>query len=409
MSNVRGKIYCQRCKTANQLGEDLCGRCGTRLMIMVEPTSARFEDTSVAGGMEEHLLERVTAIENNISRVIDKLEKMAELMLKQTRSAYFDHALLDTLITVLGESGIISRQRLEAIWRDRRGEPGTPDNPSTARAILCDSMIAAYDGDDREFFTQLLRDGFHEIDSGRVDAGVRKLERAAALAPDNTLLNKFLGEHLLRKGRTAPARDYLGRAYAADPENARLPLLLGLACGDEGEPGRARELLRTAVTRLGPTFAAFCALGRLSAAESDWKAALGDFTVAHAVRPCPETLYLLGLTNFNLGRNRVASNHLKRAVRLDKNYDEAFYLLGLAQLRLGERAEARSAFESARTLCPKEPRYRLSVKNLSRAAEPEAPSLFEAKGRGRRRLVTGGDERLAAVLREDAFGSAVTR
>src|SRR5919112_92397 len=86
MANVRGKIFCQRCKTGNELGQDLCARCGTRLMLMVETSSARFEDRSSAGGMEEHLLERVTAIENNISRLIDKLEQMAELMLKGWRS-----------------------------------------------------------------------------------------------------------------------------------------------------------------------------------------------------------------------------------------------------------------------------------------------------------------------------------
>ncbi|MDT7779338.1 MAG: Anaphase-promoting complex, cyclosome, subunit 3 [Acidobacteriota bacterium] len=409
MSNVRGKIFCQRCKTANKLGEDLCGRCGTRLMIMVEPTSARFEEGSLGGGMEEHLIERVSAIENNISRVIDKLEKMAELMLKQTRSAYFDHALLDTLITVLGESGVVSRQRLEAIWRERRSDEATPAEARSAYTLLCESVLALYEGEERELFTRLVREGCKEFESGRRGVGVRSLERAAALAPDNVPLNTFLGEHLFRKGRTAPARDYLGRALAADPENARLPLLLGLACGDEGETVLARELLREAVMRLGPSFAAYCALGRLAAAESDWKGALVDFKAALAVRTCPEAHYLLGLANFNLGRGRTALGHLKKAVRLDKSYGEAFYLLGLVRVRLGERAEAESALESARALCPDEPRYRLSLKNLSRAAEMEAPSLFVSKGRGRRRLVTGGDERLAAVLREDALGSVVPR
>src|SRR5215208_4553999 len=127
MSNVRGKIFCQRCKSPNELGEDLCGRCGTRLMLLVEPSAARFEGRGVAAGMEEHLLERVTAIENNISRVIDKLEKMAELMLKGSRSAYFDHALLETLLTVLTESGIIDRRKLEAARRDRSNGAEGPE------------------------------------------------------------------------------------------------------------------------------------------------------------------------------------------------------------------------------------------------------------------------------------------
>jgi tetratricopeptide (TPR) repeat protein len=406
MSNVRGKIFCQRCKSVNELGEDLCGMCGTRLMLMVEPSGARFEGRSVAGGMEEHLLERVTAIENNISRVIDKLEKMAELMLKQSRSAYFDHALLDTLVTVLGESGVVSRERLEAIWRERRR--GAADDAGGAakspRDELCESVLAQYSGGDRETFALLVRDGFAVAESVR--AGVRLLERAAALAPDNAPLNTFLGEHFFRKGRTTLARDYLARALDADPESARLHLLLGLACGDEGEAERARSLLVEAVKRGGTSFAAHCALGRLAAAESDWKAAHAEFKLALAARVCPEAQYLLGLACFNLGRDRTAVRHLSKAVGLDGAYGSAFYLLGLVRLRLGEDDEAARAFDSARSLDARELRCPDEHKNLSGADDATAPSPSEWKARASRRLVTGGDERLAAALREDALGNA---
>ncbi|HYH86796.1 MAG TPA: hypothetical protein VEX60_15190, partial [Pyrinomonadaceae bacterium] len=70
MANERGKIFCQRCRAANELGEELCTRCGTRLMLVVAPSASRFEGGSASGGMEEHLLERVTAIESNISRLL---------------------------------------------------------------------------------------------------------------------------------------------------------------------------------------------------------------------------------------------------------------------------------------------------------------------------------------------------
>src|SRR5215213_3107206 len=174
MSNVRGKIYCQRCKSPNELGEDSCGQCGTRLMLLVEPSGARFESRGTGGGMEEHLLERVTANETHISRVIDKLEKMAELMLKQSRSAFFDHELLDTLITVLGESGAISRQRLAELWRERRkketGEAGAAADVTRSPPRF-DGMIGVvledYEGDAREEFERIVREGFGEIEKGR--------------------------------------------------------------------------------------------------------------------------------------------------------------------------------------------------------------------------------------------------
>jgi tetratricopeptide (TPR) repeat protein len=401
MSNVRGKIFCQRCKSPNELGEDSCGQCGTRLMLLVEPTGARFESRGTGGGMEEHLLERVTAIENHISRVIDKLEKMAELMLKQSRSAFFDHELLDTLITVLGESGAISRER-----RKKEAEAEDEGGPKrhTQFEGLIEVVLERYAGEAREEFEGLVRGGLLEIEKRNEAAGYRKLERAAALAPENGPLNLFLGIELYRKGKTAPARDYFERAHAVDKDNAWLRMLLGLACGDEGEAERARQLLKDSVIAGGPTFAAHYALGRLAASESDWKGALNEFKLAQATRPGPEAHYLLGLVNFQLGRDKTALRELKKAVGLDPSYAEAHYLLGLVRVRLGEVEEARASFGAAAAARPDSRPYREAASNPEAAAEP---ALFEAKGRGRRRrLITGGDERLAEALREDAFGRA---
>src|ERR1044072_4694202 len=287
MANVRGKIFCQRCKTGNELGQDLCGRCGTRLMLMVETSAARFEDRSSAGGMEEHLLERVTAIENNISRLIDKLEQMAELMLKGSRSAYFDHALLEPLLTVLTESGIIDRRKLEAAWRERSNSDEGLEGSKRRRRELCEKIVEEYKGEEREELARIVNEGVEAHSKGREAEGLRVLERAAELSGGNLALDIFLGEHFFRAGRTARARNYLARAFAADPENASLRLPLGLAHADACDAARAREVLRDTLKSLGPSFAAHCALGFLSAAESDWKAALSEFKLALAAREYP--------------------------------------------------------------------------------------------------------------------------
>jgi Flp pilus assembly protein TadD len=160
--------------------------------------------------------------------------------------------------------------------------------------------------------------------------------------------------------------------------------------------------LKDSVILGGSTFAAHYALGRLAAAASNWKVALSEFKLAQATRPGPEAFYLLGLANFELGRNKTALRELKKAVEPDAAYAEAQYLLGLVLLRLGERRQARRAFEAAAAARPEVQLYRDASANPAAAV---APTLFETKGRGRRRrLVTGGDERLAAALREDALG-----
>src|ERR687889_323049 len=102
MANVRGKIFCQRCKTGN------------------------------------------------------------ELMLKGSRSAYFDHALLETLLTVLTESGIIDRRKLEAAWRERSGSDEGLEGSKRRRRELCEKVVAEYKGDARAEFARLVGEGVEE-------------------------------------------------------------------------------------------------------------------------------------------------------------------------------------------------------------------------------------------------------
>ncbi|MBA3240027.1 MAG: tetratricopeptide repeat protein, partial [Acidobacteria bacterium] len=239
---------------------------------------------------------------------------------------------------------------------------------------------------------------------------VRLLERSAALAHDNAPLNAFLGEHFFGKGRNALARDYLARAHASDPEDARVRLLLGIACGEVGEAGRARELLVETLKRVGSSFAAHFALGRLSAAESDWKTALGEFKSSLAARPCPEAQYMLGRANYQLGRNRVALRHLTKAVESDPRYGEALYLLGLVHLRLGEKKRAGAAFALAKEQEASEAGAgAASGKKTAPSGRSGKSPGGAAGGRDKRRLITGGDARLASVLRDDALGNGAAR
>ena len=378
-------------------------------MLMVETSSARFEDRSSTGGMEEHLLERVTAIENNISRLIDKLEQMAELMLKGSRSAYFDHALLETLLTVLTESGIIDRRKLEAAWRERSNSDEGLEGSKRRRRELCEKIVEEYKGDAREELARLVGEGLEQHAKGREAEGARVLERAAELSGGNLPLDIFLGEHFFRSGRAARARKYLSRAYDADSENELLRLLLGLACADAGDAERARELLSETQKSLGPSFAAHCALGLLSASASDWKTALSEFKRALAARAYPEAHYLVGLAQFDAGRFAAARASLKKALKLDDSYGAAFYLLGLAHAKLGEQEQAKRAFEAAAKAEPREPLYRAARRLRAGASKLAAPSPFKKRGRGRRGLLTGGDSRLAALLYADALSQAKRR
>jgi tetratricopeptide (TPR) repeat protein len=399
-----GRIYCQRCLVANSVEQETCTRCGTRLMLVVEPSTLRFEEDAATGiDYEEHLLERVSVLENQLARLAEKLEQSVELLLRQTRSSYIDHTLLASLVEALGEAGTVNMRQLQARWRERREFDATKMDEKPRRKVLLDDIISRYEGPERELFERLVGDGLELFERGKLAQGLRPLERAAALARSNAPLNTFLGEHFFRSGRNALARDYLSLAHDAEPADVHVALLLGIACGEEGEAARARELLVETLRLAGPSFAAHFALGRLSAAESDWKTAAEEFKRSLAARPCPEAHYMLGLAHFQLNRNRLALRHLTKAVEADPRYGEAFHLLGLVYRRLGERKRSGVALALAKELEAKEFAQDATGRKTSRTGQLSKGGATAAESRKGRRLITGGDARLAAALRDDAL------
>jgi tetratricopeptide (TPR) repeat protein len=376
-------------------------------MLIVEPPAARYEDSGLAASHEEHLLERVSALENRLARLTEKLEQTLDLMLRQARSSYHDHALIDTLITVLAEAGALDVVKLNKIWRERCRQDAEEQEAAARHEHLRTIIIAAYRGAAQTDFERYIKEGFKLLGGKDVAGGIRALERAAALHSRNAPLHAFIGEHFYGTGKNALARDYLERALLADAANQKVRLLFGLACGDAGEIERARELLKDSIEYGGASFAAHYALGRLFIAEKRWAEAAKEFKSALAARPSPEAHYALGCVYFQLKRDRIATRHLRKAIELDEEYGAAFYVLGLALLRLGASEEARGVLSLACEAEMDEPRYRSAARRALRTAElPLNPKLFGLNTDATKRLITGGDRRLAQILREDALGPA---
>ena len=66
---------------------------------------------------EEHLLERLTILENTMARLAERLEQGLKLLLRQSETAYTNHALVKSLVEILSECGVVDNDRLESIWR----------------------------------------------------------------------------------------------------------------------------------------------------------------------------------------------------------------------------------------------------------------------------------------------------
>ena len=376
--------YCQKCLAANPLGQEFCSRCGTRLMIVVEPSSSRFEVGSAALSTDEHLLERISAAENRTARLAERLERSLDLLLRYAQNAYFDRSLTRALISLLEEDGVVQSERLERLWSQRCERDALEQEENIHRDELRLRILAHTQAMDRPVFEDLVNEGFLLIEDKQVQEGITKLQHAAEISDENAALNLYLGEHYFRRGKTKHARTYLMRAHEALPDDSRVSLLLGLSCADEGEVEEAKNLLKKTMQLGGSSFAAHYGLGWLFVTEKNWRRALGEFKRALTARPSPEAHYVLGCLYYELNRDGLAVRHLRKAVQMDESYSQAYYLLAQIYERTGRKELARQALKRAGDRGPAVP-------------------LFQISKSGFRRLIAGVDKRLADVLRDDAL------
>jgi len=357
-------------------------------MIVVEPSSSRYEAGPASLSTDEHLLERISAAENRVARLAERLERSLDLLLRYAQNAYFDRSLIRALVGLLTEDGVVDTERLERMWSERCQRDTVEQEESVHRDELRLRILATANFAEPQVFEELINQGFVLIEDKQIPQGIGKLQRAAELAPENAALNLFIGEHFFRRGKTKQARPYLAKAHEALPDDLRVSLLLGLSCADDGEVELAKNLLRSANAQGGSSFAVHYGLGWLFVAEKNWRRAVGEFKRALTVRPSPEAHYVLGCLYYELNRDGLAVRHLRKATEMDAGYAEAFYLLGQAYERTGRKELARQALEKANS-----------------ARTRKNTPLFQATKSGALRLMANADKRLAEALREDALGA----
>ena len=102
-------------------------------MLVVQTTSLRFEAADAGVSTNEHLLERISATENRITRLAERLERSLDLVLRQAQNSSFDRSLVKALIDVLSEEGLIKKERLEKLWAEQCEKAEAQETSRTKR------------------------------------------------------------------------------------------------------------------------------------------------------------------------------------------------------------------------------------------------------------------------------------
>src|ERR1044071_2555508 len=143
-------IFCQRCTHQNPYSRETCSACGMKLMVITNtPTAAAYGgvESLLRPTIEEHLLERISALETELERTNDRLELMLDLVHRQATSGLYDHAMLDALVEHLAERGAVEGGKLETLWRDRVAEHYEEASEQEQFEKRIERMLGNFNGD----------------------------------------------------------------------------------------------------------------------------------------------------------------------------------------------------------------------------------------------------------------------
>lgn len=368
-------IFCQRCKKANPNDVEHCEECGSFLLLISRPHSSISSAEILENTLEEHLLERVSALESALSRANERFEQLLELAQQQATGSFYDHMMLEALTELLTEMRAVNPDELEQRWRSRVARHYEETVERERLDERCEQIISAYRGASREDFIDLVEEGTLLITEGRTRRGLRTLENALALDEQNAELSFTIGEYYFHLSKSLDAAVHLRRALDVQSEHFGARLLLGLLSSDEGEAESAQLHLQRALALDDNSFAAHYGLGRLLARDGRLQEALPHLKRALALNPTPEMHYLVGRAYWEQGRAEQALKHLQKAIRLDPHFDMALYSLGFIYWQSNRMNEAREHLKAAYEINPQDSDYRTAVQAGVGDDLPTPPAL----------------------------------
>lgn len=394
--------YCQNCRAANDLGETICRRCGTRLLLVVFPQSLKYDTNYVPSYYEDHILERVSLLELRLAQVTEQLAMALEFISREAKSFQRDHTLLQSFFETIEAvnpdlSELLSQHTFELLTEKK--EKQTTRNKQEK---LLHEIFAAHDAKQTELFAHLVKEGIKLLQENEEKQAFLNLERAALLSPKNVPLLAFIGENLYRADKFEAAQKNLEQAFEIEPQNQKNLLLLGAIYGDAGDTEKARKLLSVLVSDPEKVFCVNYVWGMLAAFESNWAEATAAFKQALENADAPEIQYLIGACYFQKGKYEQSLIHFQAAVSLDIKYADAWFMQSVIYEMKGNEESANNAIAAA--LESKEAGAQcLEFLKKRKLPEIEMALPFQHFKRNKNNLLTGGSRRLSKFFREGIY------
>ncbi|MFI5174197.1 MAG: tetratricopeptide repeat protein [Terriglobia bacterium] len=353
-------ILCQKCAAVNQFGQEVCSKCGTRLMI----TAPQYEqERPSVQPLEEHLLERISTLEYEHTKLGERMAQLTEIVNKLVSGNFYDHKMIEAISDALQKARVVAGKTLENLWRERvldyREESARREHFAARKpriVQLCPEKHRPRVKTKLNHVESLL------FGAGNSKEGVRLLRGLMRTVPKNYELAFLLSEYFYSINRFTEAAQYLQKALTVNPQHFDSILLWGVMLTNSGRYAEAEDVLRTAVGLRADSHIAHLTLGAVCASQGQPQKAKQHLSKAVGLAPSSSMYFTAGEISANFGWQKDAIHFYKKAIQIDPTFDEAFYKLGLIYLKNHRTRAAEKYLRTAYQLNPQESRYREALK-----------------------------------------------
>ncbi len=382
-------MYCQTCGAKNNDEAEYCSRCHHKLLVVsgdyvLEDQEAFDSNPEEQFSFDEHLLERISILEEVVRRMTDTVRQSLGTLYKLEQKILVNQTGITTLRDLLENKQVLRHEEWSELWESRMEQQLLALEKRERFAEIKDQVAALYRGDQREEFRQRLENAEYALLVFDIAEALVELEAAHALDPANHELSFFLGETFFNEGDEEAALSYFNRVLLVKSDHFESLVYGGVLCHEHGHPKRAEELLKRAVVHYPDAFLPAFSLGAVYASRGLLAQAAIYLERAVYAEPLPQAYYLLGSCCYEMGKVTAAIRNLQETVRLDPAFAEAHQLLGLAYLDRRWYRKALTALGDAQLLRPHQLDYRELVQWLvdAETAPPTAVEAEEALQRG---------------------------
>jgi pentatricopeptide repeat protein len=378
-------MLCQTCSAYNEDDREYCYRCQNKLLVLSGMTS--FEEDEVEDyedegdlSLDEHLLERVSAIEEIVKRSAETIRTLVDAIQKHERAIFINQTGLLSVKEILEKKNFLSSDEVVELWESKMGEQMLALEKKQRFTERKDRIMSLFRGDKRERFLQLLADAESAIDAFDPDRGMKALEEAFKLDRDNYELSFFLGEMLFNDGNLDRAKAYLERTLEVQPDHFDAAVFYGVLLHERQDLKGAERWLRRAIQISQESFLPYFSLGAIYARKGKLLRAQKFLEKAIQLEAIPQAFFLLGTIFYEKGQLERAIRSFQGALKLDPDYEEAIYHLGLCYLDRNWNRKAIECFQEALELNPNKMEYQQAVKiyeGISGHVPLEGPAAAE--------------------------------